>query len=187
MTNPFVSVSDIEDVIGRPLTDPESIRVSIALSAVLLTLEGWLDRDTYQREYEDEKHVFVFDLERLKPYHGPVVGSITVKSEPGTSGTSAVYPNWELQAFSAGEVVYIDYTSGDDVNGPYAPLYKSIIMDAITASIIRGTAVDTGAIGGYTVEGTSITYRDFSSNTSVGKIEVASLNSVEFLRRRLVR
>lgn len=191
MSNPYVGQADIEDVLGRPLTDEEAARLTYTLDSIVLTIEGWLHRDIYRRVRTDERHRFYYMANRLVPFHWPVVeGTMQVKNGPSPDG-SVVLDSvgnqgepWEDFWFSQGDEVWIDYTSGDDENGELAPLYRAVIMDAALASVLSGVLVDSGALSSYSVEGTSIQFRDrFGDATAQGRVPETSLRSIEHLRR----
>lgn len=190
MTNPYVSVDDVETVLNRDLTDSEAFRVDVHLDAIVVTLEGWLNRYIYPRQIENEKHTFYFDSEHLQPFYGPVdEDSVVIKTRTGDNEyrTFTVNQDWRTLLFPMGTVLYIDYTAGDPVDGPNAALYRGVILDTITASVLSGVAIDTGALTSYSVEGTSISFRDRASGGSVGKVDVPALLSMTPLRRPTVR
>lgn len=191
MPNPYVGAADIEEVLGRPLTPEESARLGYTLDSIVQTIEGWLNRDIYRRTRTDERHRFYYMASRLTPFHWPVVeNTMVVKNGPAPDGTpvldstSAKGEPWEDFWFTQGDEVWCDYTSGDDPNGPNGPLYRAVILDAALASVLTGVLVDSGALSSYSVEGTSIQFRDrFSDGTTTGRVPETSLKSIEHLKR----
>lgn len=180
---PLVGLGEIEAAMQRSLTPDEADRAMQLIEQVTGVLELHLNRDLTVKEHVDTVTVPWNGLVVLP--HGPLlsVSSVTLGGYTSTAWNDTFAHTY----FTPGSTMTVTYTSGDVVPHPAA---QAAVCDAVAAAILAGPKVATGALGSYSVEGTSITYGAGAApgaNTGgVGRFPVASIAGVARLRRAVL-
>jgi len=178
----LVSQADIEIAMRRAMTAPEAAASSQLVDSITSLLELYLNRDLTVKTFTSERHVVGIDG-HLRFYLGPVQSVVGV--QVGVDGTPITdyNTNWWDPIFGQGTTVFLTYTAGDlDV-----PDYlKQLIINGVAKSVLVNPQIAVGAIGHYSVEGTSIQYTVFNSRTDqggVGQFTVADVTPIKRLKR----
>lgn len=176
-------LSDVRRELGRAMTDPEYTRAANMILQLTALLERKLHRRFQTATVTETQRID--RLGRLVPYQGPVL-AVTAISVDGVAWTGDL-TEWDLQTWPQNSLVEITYTVGSDIDAGVAGAIASIVA----RTVLTPAAVATGAVTGYSVEGTSITYGNVSgadnSGGNVGRFTVGDLGSFAGLYRPVLR
>ena len=153
----------------------EQTRATEDIAALTATLERVLNRILDPREITET--VTVGADGRLNPTRGPVV-SLTSATVNDVEYPSTYLPHWASMTWSVGAEVEITYLAGRE---PDAGI-RDTIARAVARAMSMPVQVATGALGSYSVEGTSITYKT-DGDDSAGGLLVGELRGLGRLRR----
>lgn len=197
----LIDESDVEVILGRPLTDEEADRFPSLVIELTTQLEMWLNRVLEVREvveYRTTAHAVNGGLLLNK---GPVQAVHSVENAgnpeqvvawqwPG-DGDVIFLAGWSAPYYYSPEYggyrIKITYLAGDD---PPQQAVADLVASATARTLLVGPQVATGAISNYSVEGTSISYgtsvASSGSADSLGRFQVGDLNIVGRLKRWVV-
>lgn len=185
----LVTIDEIETVLGRALTADETDRAEQLVRQLVDTLEVRLNRYLYPRAVT-ETHWLRPGLidtalpQRLQLWRGPVrsITSITVNGLAYTEPLALA--DWEGAAWQTQVPVVVTYVAGDDPR----PGLSGLLSDIVARTLTAGTAAATGAIGSYSVEGTSITFGNVASGGvgGSGRLAVGDIRALGRLRRPVI-
>lgn len=169
----YVTLGEISTALsGRNLTSAEADRAQQLVRDLVTVLETVLNRDLVGRTYTNEIHV-VPPGGVIAPFHNMPV-NVTM------AGDTGIFGSWydTLTGLAPGSTVRVSYqTVGTLAAVP-------VVRDAVAAALTAGPVAASGAIGSYSVEGTSITYSTAAAGDgeSTGRITVGSMRSINRLR-----
>lgn len=177
-----ITVNDVAAGLRRALTPDEVGYVERHLIPNLTdVVERYYNRPLQRREYTEELTSVGAGL--LYPTYGPVRAVASVK-DFGDATVETVW--WDDRSitvpYQRNQGAYtVTYSAGDD-HVPAA--VKHALVNAITRVLSVSAEVSSGALGGYSVEGTSITYK-VADNTpgGVGSFQAGELNAVRHFKR----
>lgn len=174
---------DVRRATGRPLTDAEAMRAADLILQLTAILERRLHRKFATTTITETHRMDT--LGRLTPYKGPVlaVSAITVD---GTAWTGDL-AEWDQISWPSQSLVEVTYTAGSEVDAGVA----GSVAQIVARTLLTPAAIAAGAVTGYSVEGTSITYGNVSGadNTggNVGRFTVGDLRAFAGLYRPVLR
>lgn len=190
MTNPLVTPGMVQEYWGKPFTALQQLRVEADLDALYATLTGWLGKKLVETTITDERHVGIDEFEEVRFSWTPIKSMTGIKFESASNDLVTVYnDNYMDPIIARGQVYFVTYVTDAAEVTEALPLIKNImILSVIGGSLAVPDAVKYAGVSSYSVEGTSISYRGANNqqNGQVGKIAVADLSALGYLRKRVM-
>ena len=186
-TNPFLDLTTIQTLLGRPLTPTETARATLDLGALIETVSNWLSYKLVETTITDERHYVAFQLEPIRTKWRPVKSYAGIKLQRTTNPMITTYNEApEDLSLARGEIYFVTYTTDASETADYADTLKRIFANAIIGSTLKADVVRYGVLNSYSIEGTSISYNTGTTDAdSVGSIPGTDLRSIGTLRRRI--
>lgn len=172
---------DVRRKLRRELTDDESVTALALIAEFSALLTRKLNRYFATTVITDERHV-IDSRGDLRLYYGPVlsVDSVTVDGSEYASPLT----DYDQIVWAESSVLLVTYTVGSVADAGV----RGAVAQVIARTIQSDPTIATGAIKGYTVEGTSIQYGDFSGTAtgSQGPFTVGEWSAFSRLRRPIL-
>ena len=183
---------EVETSLGRPLTDQEVFAVPGMLGNLIGTLGMYLNRPLMPTRFPDETH-WSPPWGVVLPNQGPVTHMLSMTVMGAYESLAVVDTSqmpsqeWRNIRFPPGASIRLDYWAGEDLSAD--PAVRQVLLDAVTGTLLSGSAVASGAVASYSVEGTSITWANGggSGGESVSRVSAGSMAALKRLRRPVWR
>lgn len=167
---------DVRRELGRALTDPEAVKAIALIEQLTALLERKLNRK-FDTVTITETHTWFGRDGRLVLHAGPVIEVTEILlDDVAWTGDLA---DWEQVHWPKGSEVTVTYNAGSDVDAAV----RGTVAQVIARTLIVAPNIAVGAVSGYSVEGTSITFTGGQQDGNVGRFTVADLSSFSRLRR----